>query len=318
MQLNAAWHDAARRGGLISPVDAVGRNMVEDLSHRGFAFESAHELANAIARVTTGKQARCTVIYELEDPYECQEAVVSALEDGCFVVHLDRTGDRSADASALEADRLAMALEASVAARREQHRRVSDRLQETHGPATPLRLRLHQFIHGQLGPVTGAQQHTLQQMQRQVDRWLAIQGRTLVDLEAAAGPLNLSEAVASALHACRDAAIQAGVELVGFVEPDGHVDAPASTRAILLMLIERAIKRTPSGGAVRVDFEAGTELWLCIQDQEAGADAAPWPGLRLAAEWASLVDGRMVHEPTPRGRRIEVHLPSRRAQPAPL
>lgn len=317
--INQAWMEAARPGGLMAPTDGRGQDHVHELATgRGFAYDSARELAAAIHRVANGEQQRCSVLYELEDPDASYEAVVQHLDGpaAALLVHHERTGDVAADAYAQEAERLAVELEVQTAWRRDQNQIVHDATDATHGPLTPIRMRLHQMLHDQLGPITDAQRHALDQIGRNVDAWWNLQQAMLADLGGgrSTATIDLSALVEAAVHACRDDAIRSGVELVAFIEPDIDVVGNSSLlRQAVLMVVTHAVRRTPSGSSVRIDLEGNKQAILRVVDREAGADTVSWPGIRVAQEVAHAFGGTLEHDARGDGRTVEWALPMARA-----
>lgn len=316
LSLNQAWEEAATPGGLMASSDRRGADHVHELeTGKGFAYHSGRDLANGIRSVLSGKQEHCTVLYDLDEGGSW-EAVVHRMDDApvaAVLVHLDRTGDVVADEVGAEADRLAMELEAREARRLDQDTIIRHAMQETHGPLTPIRLRLHQLKRGLLGPLTDEQQAAVDQIARNVEAWWSVQQEMLVALQGEPGQraCDLGALLEEVLPQARERALRAGIRLeVHQAGPTEVHVAPAVVRQAMALLLDHALRSTPAGGAVQANLIGGQRVCLTVSDGDPEAGAS-WAGLRLIQQVLAAQGGDVDVDGGPRGRSVTMCFPKR-------
>lgn len=314
LSINQAWEESATPGGLMSPQDHRGKDHLHDLeTGKGFAYDSARDLAAGLRSVLAGKQQQCTVLYDLDEGASW-EAVVHRMDDdpvAAVLVHVDRTGDVVADEVAAEADRLAMELEAREARRLDQETIIHQAMQETHGPLTPIRLRLHQLRSGLLGTLSDEQRVAVDQIARNVEAWWGVQQEMLAALHGDAGrrACDLGSLLDEVLPQARERALRAGIKLEVHRAGEARIDVePAIVRQAMSLLLDHALRATPAGGNVRLALIAGHDICLTLEDEDADA-TAPWAGLRLAKQVLQAQGGRVVDDAGVRGRSITLCFP---------
>lgn len=113
--------------------------------------------------------------------------------------------------------------------------------------------------------------HEVAQLTTLVDELLLLARADAAPVQLALAPHFLDDVIVEALPAWRAAAIRAGVTLqVGDVqEAPARLDAPHVVR-LLGVLVDNAIRYTPSGGRVRVSVAGGDAARLVVEDDGIG------------------------------------------------
>ncbi|HLE46790.1 MAG TPA: PAS domain-containing protein [Candidatus Thermoplasmatota archaeon] len=199
---------------------------------------------------------------------------------------------------------------------------------ELNTPLTPLKLQVHLLRNASPTPLTKDQAHTLDILDRNLDR-VAILVRNMLDvgriqsgrIDLQKEPLDLHGVVQHAVDSFAEAAKQAGVELDAWVTGEIWVDADAlRVNQVLFNLVSNALKFTPGGGRILVEATLqGHDACVKVRDTGVGLtesqinrlfqpftqvhehpQTAPKPGtglgLFISRELAALHGGRLVVE----------------------
>lgn len=287
--LNAPWRDALRPGGLLSPLDDVGRNHLANLkSVEGFCREDAEEALRGMQEVLSGRRDQFRHDYEQgsgDDRRACRLRATPMQVEGrpwLLVLHEDRTDALKRRAAESAMAEYGMEVE-QVRGVIQFQRRILDRYeQEMSAPATPIRLQLHMLLAGRKGELSTEQQHALETIQRNVERWNDSVHDMLQTLRRAGDPdmarqaVDLPAIVADAADAFSGTAIKEGIRLLRAKHPPAmRVEAaPQELRQVMSRFLERALAGTPAGGEVHIRMEErGGHAVVEVRDGDAGASA---------------------------------------------
>ncbi len=279
---NSAWEEAATPAGLVSTRDAPGQDHLTDLeSGKGFAHDAGQAVAAVVRKAARG--GRHTVDYALDHDGERQlwtaraEAIELEGSDHVLLVHQERTDAEQARALAERLEETGVALNRARAVAQDRSNLLHGALQEFHGPITPIQLQLHLLQSGGLGPLTDRQKTALERVHRNVRRWWNLQENLLGALQGlertdeATRVVDARDLLDEAVPPFADRSIASGIKLrVERPEDALPVDVtPRNLVQVLLMLIDHAVRVTPSGGQVWVRARAvGDQTELSIQDQD--------------------------------------------------
>ncbi len=280
LALNAAWHDAARPGGLVATSDAPGRDHLKDLrEEKGFARDAGRTLADALEAVLEGEPRRqCQ--YQVGEPPQSWEATLSRVpleQDVVLLVHRDVSEDDRGSALATRIDRLATSNEQAAAIARDRKRLLATAEQSFSAPLTPIRLQLHLLRSQMLGDLNDRQVGALERLERNVARWHHLQERLVSDLLSLEQPDHAPEVVDAgelfdeAMGVFHERALKAGIRLrVDRTKDPLHVVAERRPFVqVVMLLLDHAIRETPSGGLVWVRLRPSNgSAELVIQDQD--------------------------------------------------
>ncbi len=311
--VNEAWGDAARPGGLMDVNDARGRDHIHDLENRGFALESGRELAKGLRAILDGHQKKCVVMYEIEDhAYEAFATTFDVEPAAIMIQHMDRSAET--DASELQAslDEAEFALQALKAWRSDHLNQLELTFQATHGPMTPIRIRLHQLLKEALGPLTKRQREAIEQIERNVDQWWSLEEKMRGQWGAAETKeaVPIADLLAEVLRPVKEMALRAGVPLdvEGADTPGDVMVAPATIRQVMMTILEHAVRRTPVEQHVRVHLRASEDMVLEVEDRDP-SPLKSWPGLRFAQAAVKDQGGSLTVEQARQGVAVKLRLP---------
>ena len=298
LALNAAWDTAATPGGLMATTDRRGDDYVRSLeTTRGFAHTTASQLASLIRAVLEGEREEGSIEYRVDGT--AWHAVVRRGDGSAFAVIVSHV-DRTAQAQLREAEERLASVHVehqALQAWRDDHlERLATALQALHGPATPVRIHLHQLLHGP-GRLSKKQRAALEAMQRSVERWCDMQDALFDEANASSsGVVDVRTLVTGLRRSCGDLALRLGVSIEEEVSVDGEIEVDSMLRQALLLLMGHAVRACPAGGTARLRAQPHmADLELIFEDDDpAGAEAAAWPGLRFCQMVLARRGGSMM------------------------
>ncbi len=278
--LNAAWEDAATPGGVIATTDCIGDDHIRQLrDEKGFAREAGRAVAACLQRtLESGEPASCE--YQLGDPpatWRASMRRVPVEDEPILLVHQDITADDQGDSLRSRLDELSVAREHSQAVSADRQRLLATAEQSFHAPLTPIRLQLHLLRQGMLGDLDARQAAALERIERNVQRWNHLQERLVSDLmaleqkEQPREPADIGELFDEAMGVFHERALKLGIRLR--VDRSDHpMPVHVERRPIvqvMMLLMDHAVRETPSGGLVWVRLRPGNgHAELVIQDQD--------------------------------------------------
>lgn len=338
VRLNDAWEEHGRPGGLIDPSDEPGRDHVADLREKGFSRDAGRALADALERVVRGDRERMQHDYRIDVEGQAQhwQATAARMElDGdamVLLVHQDVTNTDRADQMTRRVASLMIDREHVGAVAHDRQRLVRASEQSFHAPLTPIRLQLHLLQGGSMGDLNERQAKALTTIERNVNRWWRLQEELISDLHAledqghAAETSDLVHLADEALQPFRERALKAGIRL-RIDRTDEALPVHVARRPmvqVILLVLDHAIRQTPSGGLVWVQVhESAGEAELVIHDQDptidpqgarallgddAGTDATLRSGLLHARRVIDRHQGRLTTHCEAPGEGLEVRL----------
>lgn len=162
-------------------------------------------------------------------------------------------------------------------------------------PLTPLLLQLAILRDPAVGPLNEAQRHSVDILERNVERLAKLVQDTLEAARLQAHrlgveprPMDLAVAVAEAVEAFREPARRAGVAVEARLDGPVQVLAdPARVHQVLMNLLGNAWKFTPAGGRVTVSCAAEDDAGV-VRVADTGAGFSPGDGGKLFEPFAQL------------------------------
>lgn len=284
--LNSQWRDALEPGGLLSPLDDVGRNHLANLeSVEGFSKQDARMVRDGLRDVLHGNRDHFRHDYErgTGDDKRGFRVRINPIqmegENWVLVMHEDRTevmrrlrSEEMATEYGLEVEELRGVVQFQ--------RRVLERYeQEMSAPATPIRLQLHMLKQGRKGKLTEEQEKSLATIARNVERWNDSVQDMMATLRRASDPsvkrrvMNLSTLADDVSETLATTALKEGINLHKPTHPPRlQVEVvPQEIRQVLSRYIEMAMSNTPSGGHVSVQLhKEGDNAVAVVHDGRAG------------------------------------------------
>ncbi len=215
------------------------------------------------------------------------EASLARVDSGEEVFLLAVLRDITERRKAEESDRLAFERLIEIQQLREVNRfktlLLNTASHELNTPMTPLRLQLHLLESDRLGKLSDRQKHSVEVLQRNVER-LSMLIQDVLDvarlesgkLKMVQKPLQLNQIVHEAVDTFEQAISKAGLKSRIDVPEDLTVRADRNRMVqVLVNLVSNAIKFSPPGGMFRVEAKVdGTMVEVRVTDNGAGLEPA--------------------------------------------